>query len=125
MFTLEMNAEEFTRKLDSLCKDREVGSRLTRYTSGVARGTYKAWCQSHDGVRVDTIQVQIRNSDENVLAIFAPMNRTIDARGTYALFDESRDDYAGTRVLMAGDRGIVTKSVGEYMTTYRAVFLSK
>ena len=125
MFTLEMNAEEFTRKLDSLCKDREVGSRLTRYTSGRAQGTYKAWCHEHDGVRVDTIQVKIRNSDEKLLSIFAPMNRTIDARGSYALFDESRDCYAGTRVLMAGDRGIVTKHVGRYETTYRAVFLSK
>lgn len=125
MFTLEMSASEFTRKLDALCKDREVGSRLTRYTSGVAQGTYKAWCHDHNGVRVDTIQVQIRNSDEKLLGIFAPMNRMIDARGTYVLFEGSRDDYKGTRVLMAGPRGIVTKSADAYETTYRAIFLSK
>lgn len=65
-----------------------------------ARGTLKAWAQSHNGKRVDTFQVQ-------PLREWRPGARTLKAGPTFATLDGSRTDYAGNRVIHATDDMIV------------------
>ena len=63
-----------------------------------ATGTMAAWRQARHGRKVTTIQV-------NGMGVWAPTGREVDARAarSYVLMAGSRQDYAGARVLHAGD----------------------
>ena len=67
-----------------------------------AAGTMAAWMQARHGRTVTTIQV-------NGMGAWAPTGREVDARAarSYVLLAGSRRDYAGMRVLHAGDGVLV------------------
>ena len=67
-----------------------------------AAGTMAAWMQARHGRKVTTIQV-------NGMGVWAPTGREVDARAarSYVLLAGSRRDYAGMRVLHAGDGVLV------------------
>lgn len=62
----------------------------------------REWLTSHDGMRVHTIQ-------GNVRSVWAPMDRTVDAsRATYVRLEGSRRDYAGMSVKHHTESVLVT-----------------
>lgn len=79
-----------------------------RFTApdGVKHRSYKGWVTAHDGARVDTLQASFPVHGEIYLP-WAPANRVIEARSTFALFSGSRRDYRGVKVLASDDNTIV------------------
>lgn len=80
-----------------------------RFTAPVGKtvGTYKAWLQNHDGKSVDTLQASFPDDTGDIHMPWAPANRVINARSTYATFDDSRRDYRGVKVLASDNNTIV------------------
>lgn len=72
-----------------------------------AAGTMAAWMQARHGRTVTTVQV-------NGLGVWAPTGREVDARAarSYVLMAGSRQDYAGLRVLHAGDDVLIVTGDG-------------
>lgn len=61
-------------------------------------GTMRKWFEHRNGKKVATIQVTV-TEDGGLCDAWAPGARTVDARASYVLLDESRRDYSPGKVL--------------------------
>lgn len=84
-------------------------SNRVRFTApdGVKHRSYKGWVADHNGLKVDTLQASFPDGTMEVHMPWAPANRVIEARSTFALFSGSRRDYRGVKVLASDDNTIV------------------
>lgn len=69
--------------------------------------SYKGWVTAHNGLKVDTLQATFPDDTGDIYMPWAPANRRIEARSTFARFDDSRRDYKGVKVLASDDNTIV------------------
>lgn len=74
---------------------------------GMVHRSYKGWVTMHDGEAVDTLQATFPDDTGRITMPWAPANRVIKARATFATFDGSRRDYRGVKVLASDDNTIV------------------
>lgn len=79
---------------------------------GKTHRSYKAWVTAHEGARVDTLQASFPDDTGEIYMPWAPANRMVEARSTFALFNGSRRDYKGVKVL-ASDENTIVATDGE------------
>lgn len=90
-------------RLDSLPDShawKRAADIITTGAGASAKGTLRRWCEDHNGMGVDTWQVQPLRS-------WVPGTRILSASASYATFDGSRQDYAGTTVIHADDSMVI------------------
>ena len=74
---------------------------------GMTNRSYATWMRSHDGAKVDTVQVTADDSGFPI-DMFHPAARKIDAgHTTFVRFDDSRRDYEGVKVVASDERRIL------------------
>lgn len=80
-----------------------------RFTApdGMTHRSYKGWVIAHEGLKVDTLQASFPDDTGEIYMPWAPANRVIEARSTFALFNNSRRDYKGVKVLASDGNTIV------------------
>lgn len=87
---------------------------------GVKYRSYKTWITAHDGLKVDTLQASFPDDTGEIYMPWAPANRVIEARSTFATFDGSRRDYKGVTVL-ASDDDIIVATDGEQVWAHTTI----
>ena len=102
--------ENYERLVSLLTQDSDKARFAT--PKGIIARSYKGWLEAHNGQKVDTLQASFPDNTSIPTMPWAPANRVITTRATFVLFNDSRRDYKGVKVL-ASDDNIIVVTDGE------------
>lgn len=130
----EYHIDRFGNLIDQAVKNDAANARLHGLLNTLkvtSVGTFKKWCQLHNGESVESVQLCFHPGEESIKPVtgFAPGARTLDARGTFALFNDSRVDYPGTSMIGVSDRAVAVtwdagKINGKTLQAYALYFVA-